>query len=95
VDLTGGATLSYGDRGVVSLNWSIACETQEETTFIGTKGRIKIHAPAHCPTDVTVTYKLHGRGDVYHKKDGAELLTISSRQLIRRKGKYSYSNGHR
>lgn len=37
-------------------------ETAEETTIIGTKGRIKVISPAHCPTAIEVTTKANGRG---------------------------------
>ena len=37
-------------------------ETAEETTVVGTKGRIKLLAPAHCPTAMEVTLKMNGRG---------------------------------
>ena len=40
------------------------CETSEETTIVGTKGRITIQTPGHCPTKLTVFKKSAGRGKV-------------------------------
>lgn len=32
----------------------VQANTPEEITYIGTKGYIRLHAPAHCPTDFTM-----------------------------------------
>lgn len=48
----GCATLSFGMLG----------ESVEETIVLGTKGRIKICSPGHCPTKVTASIKASGRG---------------------------------
>jgi dihydrodiol dehydrogenase / D-xylose 1-dehydrogenase (NADP) len=37
-------------------------ESEEKTTVIGTKGRLVIETPAHCPTKVKLTMKAAGRG---------------------------------
>ena len=37
-------------------------ESEEQTTVIGTKGRLIIDTPAHCPTKVKLTLKAAGRG---------------------------------
>lgn len=52
------------DAGVASLSFGFLCETAEETLVVGTKGRLKIHAPAHCPTKMTLELKATGRGQV-------------------------------
>jgi dihydrodiol dehydrogenase / D-xylose 1-dehydrogenase (NADP) len=49
---TGVATISYGMLG----------ESEECTTVVGTKGRLTIHSPCHCPTSLTVFVKGTGRG---------------------------------
>ena len=49
---TGVATVSYGMLG----------ESAEITTVVGTKGRLTINSPCHCPTSLTVTVKAFGRG---------------------------------
>ena len=48
----GSATLSFGVLG----------ESVEETTIIGTKGRLTICTPGHCPTKLIITLKGSGRG---------------------------------
>lgn len=45
------------------LSWGIACESAEVTTIVGTKGRMTIETPGHCPTKLTVNLKAHGRGE--------------------------------
>ncbi|GMH86902.1 hypothetical protein TrST_g4836 [Triparma strigata] len=50
-------------RGVASLNFGFMGESAEETTIVGTKGRVLIHSPAHCPTKVTLSTKMEGRGN--------------------------------
>jgi dihydrodiol dehydrogenase / D-xylose 1-dehydrogenase (NADP) len=40
------------------------CESAEETTIVGTKGRMTIETPCHCPTKLSVELKSHGRGQV-------------------------------
>lgn len=37
-------------------------ESVEETVVIGTKGRLTIKSPGHCPTRLSVTLKAEGRG---------------------------------
>ena len=37
-------------------------ESEEQTIVIGTKGRLVIETPAHCPTKVRLTLKAAGRG---------------------------------
>lgn len=48
--------------GVASLSYGLLCESVEETTVVGTKGRLTIQSPAHCPTKLIVTLKGDGRG---------------------------------
>ena len=40
------------------------CETTEETVVVGSKGRLKIASPGHCPTKLSVDVKAEGRGQV-------------------------------
>jgi len=42
----------------------MCCETPEETSIVGTKGRLKIETPCHCPTKLSVKIKADGRGQV-------------------------------
>jgi len=39
-------------------------ESEEQTTVIGTKGRLVIDTPAHCPTKLRLTLKATGRGQI-------------------------------
>lgn len=48
--------------GVANLSYGLLCESVEETTVVGTKGRLTIKSPAHCPTKLVVTLKGDGRG---------------------------------
>lgn len=48
--------------GVANLSYGLLGESVEETTIVGTKGRMKIKSPAHCPTQLVVTLKGDGRG---------------------------------
>jgi dihydrodiol dehydrogenase / D-xylose 1-dehydrogenase (NADP) len=48
--------------GIASLTFGFLGESDEETVVIGTKGRLTIHTPSHCPTRVTCVPKAHGRG---------------------------------
>jgi dihydrodiol dehydrogenase / D-xylose 1-dehydrogenase (NADP) len=50
--------------GVATLSFGMLCESPEETTVIGSKGRMKIHSPGHCPTKLSVELKAQGRGQV-------------------------------
>lgn len=49
--------------GVANLSFGMLCESVEETVVIGTKGRLTIRSPGHCPTKLSVTIKAEGRGN--------------------------------
>lgn len=48
--------------GVANLGYGFLGESVEETTIVGTKGRMIIKTPAHCPTKLVVRLKGDGRG---------------------------------
>jgi len=48
--------------GTATLFWGLLGESVEETVAIGTKGRLTIHSPGHCPTKLTIVIKGEGRG---------------------------------
>lgn len=48
--------------GVATLSFGMLGESIEETVVIGTKGRLTIRSPGHCPTRLSVSLKAHGRG---------------------------------
>jgi len=50
--------------GVATLSYGFLCETLEETVVVGSKGRMKIESPGHCPTKLTVELKAEGRGQL-------------------------------
>ena len=50
--------------GSASITCGVLTESKEETVITGTKGRVTIETPCHCPTTVTVEQKLEGRGKV-------------------------------
>jgi dihydrodiol dehydrogenase / D-xylose 1-dehydrogenase (NADP) len=50
--------------GVATLSYGFLCETPEQTSVIGSKGRMRIETPGHCPTRLTVELKAEGRGQV-------------------------------
>jgi dihydrodiol dehydrogenase / D-xylose 1-dehydrogenase (NADP) len=50
--------------GIASLTYGFVGESREITTIVGTKGRITIESPCHCPTSLLVEKKATGRGQV-------------------------------
>jgi dihydrodiol dehydrogenase / D-xylose 1-dehydrogenase (NADP) len=60
VDLSAGITLCGTEGAMAVLTYTLHAQTPEETLVVGTKGYIRIHSPAHCPTRITVT-KIGGR----------------------------------
>mmetsp|Transcript_33281 Transcript_33281/g.54993 ORF Transcript_33281/g.54993 Transcript_33281/m.54993 type:complete len:156 (+) Transcript_33281:1-468(+) len=61
VDTSAGITLEYGDSKLAVLAYNLQGETQEVTDVVGTKGRIRLQSPAHCPERVTLMQAM-GRG---------------------------------
>jgi dihydrodiol dehydrogenase / D-xylose 1-dehydrogenase (NADP) len=53
--------------GVASLSFGMLGESAEETMVVGTKGRLLIETPCHCPLAITIRYKGAGRGGVAQK----------------------------
>jgi dihydrodiol dehydrogenase / D-xylose 1-dehydrogenase (NADP) len=49
--------------GIAIVSYGMLGESDEITTVVGTKGRLTIHSPSHCPTSLTVTIKGYGRGN--------------------------------
>ena len=54
--------------GVASLSFGLLGESVEETIILGTKGRVVIHSPGHCPTKISVAIKAYGRGETTESK---------------------------
>jgi len=49
--------------GAATLSCGLLGESEEETIVLGTKGRLKICSPGHCPTKLVVSVKSSGRGN--------------------------------
>lgn len=49
-------------RGVACLSYGMLGESEETTVVVGTKGRLTIGTPSHCPTQIKVCLKAEGRG---------------------------------
>lgn len=64
VDMAASMSIQYEGKGLATLCYSMLGETPEETWIIGTKGRIRLLNPSHCPTRVEITAKYEGRGNV-------------------------------
>ena len=71
-----GITLQGEEGALAVLSYTLHAQTPEETLIVGTKGYIKIHAPAHCPSRITVT-TVGGREDTHEAAhDLAAQLTL-------------------
>jgi dihydrodiol dehydrogenase / D-xylose 1-dehydrogenase (NADP) len=66
-------------------------ETSEETQIVGSKGRIKIETPSHCPTKLSVSIKAHGRGQV-GKDETYEYPLPEDTEEIKAAGGFFYPN---
>lgn len=66
-------------------------ESEEKTTVIGTKGRLVIDTPAHCPTKVKLTLKAEGRGEKIDEKLFEYPLPEESEE-IKQAGGFFYPN---
>ncbi len=81
---------SSKSAGAATLTCGLLGESEEETLALGTKGRIKICSPGHCPTKIIVSKKSSGRGN-----GGVEVyeydLPEDTEEIIKA-GKYYYPN---
>jgi dihydrodiol dehydrogenase / D-xylose 1-dehydrogenase (NADP) len=57
-------TVKLPGAGTATLSFGMVVESEEETTVVGTKGRLTIKTPAHCPTKLTLKLKSDGRGNI-------------------------------
>ena len=69
----------------------MACESAEETIIVGTKGRMTIETPGHCPTKLTVKLKSKGRGQI-GDLDIYEYPLPEDTEAIKKAGGYFYPN---
>ncbi|CAM9621800.1 unnamed protein product [Chrysoparadoxa australica] len=77
-------------NAVGSLTFNMLGESCEETTYVGTKGRIKILTPAHCPLAMEVTMKQEGRGNVTSKR--VEYPLPAETEEMEQAGGFHYPN---
>lgn len=77
--------------GAALLTCGILGESEEVTTALGTKGRIKICSPGHCPTKIVVTRKASGRGNS-GGEDVYEYALPEDTEEIIKAGRYFYPN---
>ena len=77
--------------GVAVLSYGMLCESEETTTVVGTKGRLKIESPGHCPTRLTVKFKGTGRGVANETRDYNFPLPNDTPE-IEKAGGYFYPN---
>uniref|UniRef100_A0A7S1F7R0 D-xylose 1-dehydrogenase (NADP(+), D-xylono-1,5-lactone-forming) n=1 Tax=Noctiluca scintillans TaxID=2966 RepID=A0A7S1F7R0_NOCSC len=54
VDVSAGVVLKFPRGRVATLGYSYLGELPEQTTIIGSRGRIVLHNPGHCPTKVSI-----------------------------------------
>lgn len=64
MDWGGCASIKYSNHRMAQVHYGFKVETAEETTFCGSKGRIKILGPGHCPESIQIEKKGEGRGNV-------------------------------
>jgi dihydrodiol dehydrogenase / D-xylose 1-dehydrogenase (NADP) len=89
---TGNVYPKLPGAGVATLSYGFLCETPEETVIVGSKGRMKIESPGHCPTRLTVDTKAQGRrGRVAEKLIFEYPLPIDNDEIIAAGG-YYYPN---
>uniref|UniRef100_A0A7R9ZKN0 Gfo/Idh/MocA-like oxidoreductase C-terminal domain-containing protein n=1 Tax=Craspedostauros australis TaxID=1486917 RepID=A0A7R9ZKN0_9STRA len=77
--------------GVAVLSFGVLCESVEETTMIGTKGRMTLQSPGHCPTRLTVDVKADGRG-AKAESNVYEYALPEDTEEIKKAGGYFYPN---
>lgn len=88
---TGNTYPKLPGAGVASLSYGFLCETPEETTIVGSKGRMKIESPGHCPTKLSVETKGQGRGQVGENLAFEYPLPEDTKEIIE-SGGYFYPN---
>lgn len=88
---TGNVYPKLPGSGVATLSYGLLCETVEETIVVGSKGRMKIESPGHCPTSLTVELKAEGRGQLGKKITFQYPLPDDTEEIIG-SGGYFYPN---
>lgn len=61
------ATPTLSSAGMATCSFGISSEGEEITSILGTKGRLVIESPCHCPTKFTLFTKGTNRGEFTHQ----------------------------
>mmetsp|Transcript_13879 Transcript_13879/g.55943 ORF Transcript_13879/g.55943 Transcript_13879/m.55943 type:complete len:307 (-) Transcript_13879:115-1035(-) len=69
IDFSNVVVLLYADGKTGIAISGMQVESTEETRILGSKGRITIRSPAHCPTSTAFCGKLEGRGNVEYEHE--------------------------
>ncbi|KAI2512797.1 oxidoreductase [Fragilaria crotonensis] len=77
--------------GVATLSFGMMAESIEETMVLGTKGRLTIKSPSHCPTRLTVSLKAAGRGQTAEELEYNFSLPEDTDEITKAGG-YFYPN---
>mmetsp|Transcript_26495 Transcript_26495/g.62236 ORF Transcript_26495/g.62236 Transcript_26495/m.62236 type:complete len:404 (-) Transcript_26495:1701-2912(-) len=77
--------------GVATLSYGLLCETPEQTIVVGSKGRMQIESPGHCPTNLTIELKAQGRAQLGKKLTFEYPLPNDTEEIIA-SGGYFYPN---
>ena len=84
-------TAKLPGSGVASLSYGMLGESEETTVVVGTKGRLTIHTPGHCPTQLTFRIKADGRGQAAETREYNFPLPKDTPE-IEKAGGYFYPN---
>jgi dihydrodiol dehydrogenase / D-xylose 1-dehydrogenase (NADP) len=79
------------NSGTAVLSYGFLTESPEETTVMGTRGRLTIATPGHCPTKLRVSCKAPGRGQVAEQIE-YEFALPADTDAITQAGGYNYPN---
>eukprot|EP00042_Codosiga_hollandica_P059019 m.899177 g.899177 ORF g.899177 m.899177 type:complete len:199 (-) comp60030_c0_seq1:5158-5754(-) len=63
VDVSGAISLAFGEQGIASIGCTMQAFAPDETTYVGTKGSIRLLKSGHSPTRLILNQKSGGRGE--------------------------------
>lgn len=78
IDFSNVVVLLYADGKTGIAISGMQVESTEETRILGSKGRITIRSPAHCPTSTAFCGKLEGRGNVEYENESINPTHLGS-----------------
>lgn len=74
--------------GVALLSYGMLCESEETTTVVGTKGRLSILNPGHCPTRLKIVLKDDGRGRAVETREYHYPVPTDTDDIVKAGGFY-------